>query len=235
MWPGRERSPAAGRPRRARGWHPEPGARRVGPDQQTIVELAVFATTRRHPLERVPCGPLAQDGQSPAATAMTPSWVRGDTAIAHWRGLRGDIQAGRSLKGVASRRVPRTPSACLRLQAHGQHDRPAHSNHYAKRQSMAFGPVDVMIISFPGNKFTGRIAPALMELVDSGTIRSPRSAVRQQGRRAATGHHDRSLRTSTPTRGRATWRSTSSRAGRARPRGRRGGRATTWRRTARHC
>ena len=36
---------------------------------------------------------------------------------------------------------------------------------------MAFGPVDVIIISFPGNKFTGRIAPALMELVDSGTIR----------------------------------------------------------------
>ena len=36
---------------------------------------------------------------------------------------------------------------------------------------MAFGPVDVIIIGFPGNKFTGRIAPALMELVDSGTIR----------------------------------------------------------------
>ena len=36
---------------------------------------------------------------------------------------------------------------------------------------MAFGPVDVIIIGFPGNKFTGRIAPALMDLVDSGTIR----------------------------------------------------------------
>ena len=36
---------------------------------------------------------------------------------------------------------------------------------------MAVGPVDVVIIGFPGNKFTGRIAPALMELVDSGTIR----------------------------------------------------------------
>jgi hypothetical protein len=36
---------------------------------------------------------------------------------------------------------------------------------------MAFGPVDVIILGFPGNKFTGRIAPALMELVDSGTIR----------------------------------------------------------------
>ena len=36
---------------------------------------------------------------------------------------------------------------------------------------MAIGPVDVVIIGFPGNKFTGRIAPALMDLVDSGTIR----------------------------------------------------------------
>ena len=36
---------------------------------------------------------------------------------------------------------------------------------------MGVGPVDVVIIGFPGNKFTGRIAPALMELVDSGTIR----------------------------------------------------------------
>ncbi len=33
------------------------------------------------------------------------------------------------------------------------------------------GPVDVIIIGFPGNKFSGRIAPAVMDLVDSGTIR----------------------------------------------------------------
>ena len=36
---------------------------------------------------------------------------------------------------------------------------------------MGIGPVDVVIIGFPGNKFTGRIAPALMDLVDSGTVR----------------------------------------------------------------
>src|SRR4249920_60155 len=36
---------------------------------------------------------------------------------------------------------------------------------------MAVGPVDVYIIGFPGNKFTGRIAPAVMELVENGTIR----------------------------------------------------------------
>ena len=31
---------------------------------------------------------------------------------------------------------------------------------------MGFGPVDVIIIGFPGNKFNGQIAPALLELVD---------------------------------------------------------------------
>jgi uncharacterized membrane protein len=36
---------------------------------------------------------------------------------------------------------------------------------------MGVGPVDLVIIGFPGNKFTGRIAPAIMELVDSNTIR----------------------------------------------------------------
>lgn len=36
---------------------------------------------------------------------------------------------------------------------------------------MTVGPVDVITIGFPGNKFTGRIAPALMKLVDSGVIR----------------------------------------------------------------
>ena len=36
---------------------------------------------------------------------------------------------------------------------------------------MAVGPVDVYIIGFPGNKFTGKIAPAIMDLVENGTIR----------------------------------------------------------------
>ena len=36
---------------------------------------------------------------------------------------------------------------------------------------MAVGPVDVVIIGFPGNKFSGEIAPALMELVEARTIR----------------------------------------------------------------
>jgi uncharacterized membrane protein len=33
------------------------------------------------------------------------------------------------------------------------------------------GPVEYMIVAFPGNKFTGQITPALAELVESETIR----------------------------------------------------------------
>jgi len=36
---------------------------------------------------------------------------------------------------------------------------------------MAVAPVDVVIIGFPGNKFNGRIAPAILELVAAGTVR----------------------------------------------------------------
>jgi Family of unknown function (DUF6325) len=33
------------------------------------------------------------------------------------------------------------------------------------------GPVDYMIVAFPGNEFRGEIAPALGDLVEAGTIR----------------------------------------------------------------
>ena len=36
---------------------------------------------------------------------------------------------------------------------------------------MALGPVDVYIIGFPGNKFSGEIVPAIQEQVSAGTIR----------------------------------------------------------------
>lgn len=36
---------------------------------------------------------------------------------------------------------------------------------------MGIGPVEYMVVAFPGNKFKGEIAPALRELVESGTIR----------------------------------------------------------------
>lgn len=35
---------------------------------------------------------------------------------------------------------------------------------------MQLGPVEYLLISFPGNKFKGEIAPAIADLVDSGTI-----------------------------------------------------------------
>lgn len=36
---------------------------------------------------------------------------------------------------------------------------------------MGIGPVEYMVVAFPGNKFKGEIGPALQELVDAGTIR----------------------------------------------------------------
>ncbi len=36
---------------------------------------------------------------------------------------------------------------------------------------MGIGPVEYMVVAFPGNKFKGEIAPALGDLVESGTIR----------------------------------------------------------------
>ena len=36
---------------------------------------------------------------------------------------------------------------------------------------MSIGPVEYMIVAFPGNQFKGEIVPALKELVDAGTIR----------------------------------------------------------------
>ena len=36
---------------------------------------------------------------------------------------------------------------------------------------MSLGPVEVLMLRFPGNRFRGEIAPALADLVDSGTVR----------------------------------------------------------------
>jgi uncharacterized protein YuzE len=36
---------------------------------------------------------------------------------------------------------------------------------------MDVGPVEILMVEFPGNKFTGEIAPALAELVEKRTIR----------------------------------------------------------------
>jgi hypothetical protein len=36
---------------------------------------------------------------------------------------------------------------------------------------MPIGPVEYLIVRFPGNKFTGDIVPAIVKLVEDGTIR----------------------------------------------------------------
>lgn len=36
---------------------------------------------------------------------------------------------------------------------------------------MSYGPIELLVVEFPGNQFTGEIAPALTELVESGMIR----------------------------------------------------------------
>jgi uncharacterized protein DUF6325 len=36
---------------------------------------------------------------------------------------------------------------------------------------MDIGPVDVAVIKFTGNRFTGEVAPALLDLVESSTVR----------------------------------------------------------------
>jgi hypothetical protein len=36
---------------------------------------------------------------------------------------------------------------------------------------MGIGPVEILVISFPGNKFNGDVAPALAELVQTGLIK----------------------------------------------------------------
>ena len=41
----------------------------------------------------------------------------------------------------------------------------------AQRQQRAMGPVDYLVVRFPGNRLTGKIAPELRRLEDSGIVR----------------------------------------------------------------
>ena len=36
---------------------------------------------------------------------------------------------------------------------------------------MALGPVEMLVVKFPGNQFSGEIAPALADLVETGLVR----------------------------------------------------------------
>ena len=41
----------------------------------------------------------------------------------------------------------------------------------AAEEATEIGPVEYLIVAFPGNRFRGEIAPALADLVEAGTIR----------------------------------------------------------------
>jgi hypothetical protein len=43
--------------------------------------------------------------------------------------------------------------------------------HHVREEPMSIGPVEYLIVGFPGNQFNGEIAPALDDLVSSGTVR----------------------------------------------------------------
>ena len=36
---------------------------------------------------------------------------------------------------------------------------------------MSLGPIEMLVVKFPGNQFSGEIIPALGELVENGTVR----------------------------------------------------------------
>jgi uncharacterized membrane protein len=39
------------------------------------------------------------------------------------------------------------------------------------RNTMSLGPIEMLVVKFPGNRFSGEIIPALAELVENGTVR----------------------------------------------------------------
>jgi Family of unknown function (DUF6325) len=89
------------------------------------------------------------------------------------RSRRLDPAASRSVACGRTRTAAYTDAANEK-RAHGLGDPFSRSFSWSATQQgevMAVGPVDVYIIGFPGNKFTGRIAPAITELVENGTIR----------------------------------------------------------------
>src|SRR5262249_52182751 len=77
---------------------------------------------------------------------------------------------------------PREPPA-LSVESSSGGDRPCSSfvetyGSYAPRmpepegrQAMSLGPVEYVILGFPGNQFTGQIVPELAKLIDSGLVR----------------------------------------------------------------
>jgi hypothetical protein len=44
-------------------------------------------------------------------------------------------------------------------------------SHLERRQPITYGPIDLIALEFPGNRFKGEILPELFDLVDKGIIR----------------------------------------------------------------
>ena len=90
-------------------------------------------------------------------------------------------QAGRA--GCHRRRVTPVPAGGFPVESSSGGDRPCSS--FVEtcgseaprmpgpdgRQAMSLGPVEYVILGFPGNQFTGQIVPELAKLIDSGLVR----------------------------------------------------------------
>jgi hypothetical protein len=57
------------------------------------------------------------------------------------------------------------------LAASGAAGKPESISAIEQEGSIIMGPVEYLVVEFPGNKFKGEIVPALQELTDNGTIR----------------------------------------------------------------
>jgi hypothetical protein len=49
--------------------------------------------------------------------------------------------------------------------------RPARVDSSQLEVDVSYGPIELLVLKFPGNRFSGGVAPALQRLVDAGTIR----------------------------------------------------------------
>jgi hypothetical protein len=65
------------------------------------------------------------------------------------------------LKGITG-----FPSCWLPIQS-----APSHGTGQMQKENEAMGPVEYLVVEFPGNQFKGEIAPALANLIEKGTIR----------------------------------------------------------------
>ena len=80
--------------------------------------------------------------------------------------LVGDVVDQAQLHGLLER-VARLGIELISVEAEGSRL----ERTMTREGQMEIGPVDYMIVAFPGSKFRGEIAPALGKLVESGTIR----------------------------------------------------------------